>query len=106
MSTMYLFVAEILTKPGAEDRYETLLREVVHALSLESCFVHFSIGRSLGDPRMFLLHEIWTSRAGYERLRDGPVFRNYLSARTELVEMIRRRDWVLVEDISAPARDA
>jgi quinol monooxygenase YgiN len=103
---MYLFVAEILTKPGAEDRYETLLREVVHALSLESCFVHFSIGRSLGDPRMFLLHEIWTSRAGYERLRDGPVFRNYLSARTELVEMIRRRDWVLVEDISAPARDA
>jgi quinol monooxygenase YgiN len=100
---MYLFVAEILTKPGAEDRYETLLREVVHALSLEPCFVHFSIGRSLGDPRMFLLHEIWTSRADYERLRDGPLFRNYLSARTELVEMISRRDWVLVEDISPRA---
>jgi quinol monooxygenase YgiN len=49
---------------------------------------------------MFLLHEIWTSRADYERLRDGPLFRNYLSARTELVEMIGRRDWVLVENIS------
>ncbi|MGN6465551.1 MAG: putative quinol monooxygenase [Rhizobiaceae bacterium] len=99
---MYLFVAEILTKPGAEARYEAILREVVHALALEPCFVHFSISRSVGDPRMFLLHEIWTSRAEYERLRDGPVFRDYLSARKELVEMISRRDWALVEHVSRP----
>lgn len=97
---MYLFVAEILTRPGAEQRYETLLREVVQALSAEPCFVRFSIGRSLGDPRLFLLHEIWTSRADYEKLRDGPVFREYLSRRTELVEMVSRRDWELVDEIS------
>jgi quinol monooxygenase YgiN len=97
---MYLFVAEVLTKPGAARRYEALLREVVHALSDEPCFVRFTIGRSLGDPRLFLLHEIWTSRDEYERLRGGRVFRDYLARRTELVEMISHRDWQLVEEIS------
>jgi quinol monooxygenase YgiN len=100
---MYLFVAEVLTRPGAERRYEALLREVVHALSGERCFVRFSIGRSLGDPRMFLLHETWSSKADYERVRDGAVFRDYLSRRVELVEMVSRRDWELVEDVSSSA---
>lgn len=103
---MYLFVAEILTKPGAAHRYEALVREVVRALSLEPCFVRFTIGRSLGDPRMFLLHEIWTSRADYERLRDGPVFRDYLMRRTELIEMVSHRDWELVENVSPRAGGA
>lgn len=103
---MHLFVAEILTKPGAEHRYEALLREVVHALSAEPCFVRFTIGRSLGDPRMFLLHEIWTNRDDYERLRGGPVFRDYLARRTELVEMVSHRDWQLVEEVSPRKQDA
>ncbi len=103
---MHLIVAEILTKPGAERRYEALLREVVHALSSDPCFVRFSIGRSLGDPRMFLLHEIWTSRDDYERLRGGSVFRDYLVRRTELVEMISHRDWQLVEEVSSHAQGA
>lgn len=97
---MHLFVAEVLTRPGAERHYEALLREVVYALSAEPCFVRFTIGRSLGDPRMFLLHEIWTSRDEYEHIRGGPVFRDYLERRTELVEMVSHRDWQLVEEVS------
>lgn len=100
---MYLFVAEILTRPGMEQRYENLLRDVVGRLSAEPCFVRFSIGRSAGDPRLFLLHETWTSRLEYEAIREGPIFRDYLTQRIELVEMISRKDWELVEDISSVA---
>ena len=100
---MYLFVAEILTRPGMEERYENLLREVVGKLSTEPCFVHFSIGRSAGDPRLFLLHEIWTSRDEYEVLRQGPVFDDYFRRRAAFVEMISRKDWELVEDIRSTA---
>lgn len=100
---MYLFVAEVLTRPGRERQYENLLREVVGRLSAEPCFVRFSIGRSTGDPRLFLLHEIWTSRAEYEAVRKGPVFDDYFKRRAELVELISRKDWELVEDVRSAA---
>jgi quinol monooxygenase YgiN len=97
---MYLLVAEILTRPGAEADYEALLRSVVRSLATEPCFVSFTIARSPGDPRLFMLHELWTSRSAYDEVRAGSTFSAYLAERAALVEMVSRRDWELVELVS------
>jgi quinol monooxygenase YgiN len=101
---MYVLLAQIRTRSGCAAEYAALLEEVVAALSVESCFVSFSIHRGADDPDLFLLYEVWSDAAAYAELRASPAFRGYLARRETLVVSVQRSDWSLMHAVLPAVR--
>jgi quinol monooxygenase YgiN len=94
---VHVIVAEIVAKPGAADRYEALLRDIIAFVATADCFIQFNVHR--GGPRneTFMLYEIWTNAVAYAQLREHARFQEYLKDRAQLVEPgLRRAEWTLL----------
>lgn len=81
-------------RPGTEERIETILRRMTVLTNEEPGCLHYSVHRSVDDPREFLLFEQYVDEAGLEAHSTSDYFKeNVLEGALPLLEERVRRTY-------------
>lgn len=92
---MLTVVAEILAKPGCEQRLrEELLRLIEPTRAEEGC-LQYDLHESTEQPGRFLFYENWTSRAALDRHLATPHLERLSALLAELAQAEPRIDTFL-----------
>ena len=86
MSTPVKSIAILVSRPGKIEELTALLNGMVVLSRAESGNLQYDLWRDHGDPRRFVLEELYTDDEAVADHRATPHFGNYLSKINDLAE--------------------
>ena len=95
---MYVLIATYTVTPGNEGAVETILRELQPLSRAEPGNVHYQVQRSLENPSVFVLYEVWKDEDAYRAHTETDHFtRLVLDGAVPLLESRERAFYESVE---------
>lgn len=86
MSQQVTVVARLVAKPGMEARAKEELLKMVEETHKEPGCINYDLHVSFDDPRVFLFHENWETKAHLDKHFQTPHFLHLGSVKTEIFE--------------------
>ena len=74
----YAVIATWVAKEGEEDAVARILRENAVATNAEPGCREFSVYREKGEPRTFVLYEVYEDEAAFQAHRESDHFKRYV----------------------------
>jgi quinol monooxygenase YgiN len=85
-----------VAKPGKESQLEALLTSLIAPTANDAGMIRYDLHRDLDDPRIFVFHEIWASRAALE---DHFGTEHIAQFRRHAPELVERKELRIMEKI-------
>jgi quinol monooxygenase YgiN len=75
---MYVVIATWVAREGQEDAVARILRENAVATNAEPGCREFTVYREKGEPRTFILYEVYDDEAAFQAHREAPHFKKHV----------------------------
>jgi quinol monooxygenase YgiN len=91
-------LVQLHAKEGQHLQLESEIRALVAPTRKEEGCLQYDFHRSLDDPNLFLLHEVWASRQHHQAHRQTPHFLRWDARKDDLLASRASSLWQEIED--------